>query len=157
MKVLYGTVRRLMNTYKADGLTRALTRQLWIAYVLNFSLGFVGFPRFFLNSLSVWVPHNSSKPSGCIDRPRIRCPRLVAWWLGAGFTSGFSIWFGHVACKTIGFSTISASSRVVVIQTPDSLPVADGLVAGGWFYSKTNAVFNWLSEHIVKPMLFWTF
>ena len=41
-------VRRLMNTFKVDGLTRALTRQLQIADFLCFSLGFIGFLILFL-------------------------------------------------------------------------------------------------------------
>ena len=36
-----------MNTFKVDGLTRALTRQLDILYVLGFSLGFIGFLSFY--------------------------------------------------------------------------------------------------------------
>ena len=36
-------VRRLMNTLKVDGLTRALTRQLVFALFLSFSLGFISF------------------------------------------------------------------------------------------------------------------
>ena len=39
-------VRRLMNNFKVDGLTRALTRQLYILYFLVFSLGFIGFLSF---------------------------------------------------------------------------------------------------------------
>ena len=34
-------VRKLMNTFKVDGLTRALTRQLYIPHVLCFSLGYI--------------------------------------------------------------------------------------------------------------------
>ena len=36
-----GAVRRLMNTLKVDGLTRALTRQLFFVLVLSFSFGFI--------------------------------------------------------------------------------------------------------------------
>ena len=39
-------LRRLMNTFKVDGLTRALTRQLDILSFLSFSLGFIGFLSF---------------------------------------------------------------------------------------------------------------
>ena len=39
-------VRRLMNNFKVDGLTRALTRQLYILYVLGVSLGLMCFLSF---------------------------------------------------------------------------------------------------------------
>ena len=39
-------VRRLTNNFKVDGLTRALTRQLYILCVLCYSLGFIGFLTF---------------------------------------------------------------------------------------------------------------
>ena len=35
-------VRRLMNTFKVDGLTRSLTRQLLNEVFISISLGFIG-------------------------------------------------------------------------------------------------------------------
>ena len=52
-------VRKLMNTFRVDGLTRALTRQLQIADFLSFSFGFISvssFVYFFL----MFSYHNSS-------------------------------------------------------------------------------------------------
>ena len=47
-KITHEAVRRLMNTLKVDGLTRALTRQLFFALGPSFSLGFVGIVGFCL-------------------------------------------------------------------------------------------------------------
>ena len=38
INTIYEAVRKLMNTFKVDGLTRALTRQLYIADFLSFSV-----------------------------------------------------------------------------------------------------------------------
>ena len=45
---LHEAGRKLMNTFQVDGLTRALTRQLYIRGFLDVSLGFIVFPNFLL-------------------------------------------------------------------------------------------------------------
>ena len=86
-------VRRLMNTLKVDGLTRALTRQLYIADLIGFSIGFIGFLRFswfcplfrikreiFLLAFlgrhpGCEVPHVCAK-SNCPQKPSNYAPKL---------------------------------------------------------------------------------
>ena len=68
-------VRKLMNTFKVDGLTRALTRQLYIPYFLCFSFGFIGFLSFCLFFLGCTIKREISYclfggPPGVRSAPR---------------------------------------------------------------------------------------